>query len=413
MSTPIDARVAFFLHLRAKGRNVPLREILDGIQSGRWAGEIAKLRADGRESPGYEKKKARLPSFTLSATTNAGRKAADVIEHSGLIQVDVDKVGQADAPNLRDRLGDDQHILAAWISPSGDGVKAAFCVPADLEGHEAAFRAVAEYLRDKYGVTIDPACSDVCRQCFVSHDSGLILNEACQPLAVASAQAGLGRGAEEEGSSTSLPSTSYILHNSSLFTDWPALRPLYAKLVHEPFPVPQPRQRNRLLCALVPRLFGALIDKFVLAFAEEYYHQHSQVFATYDFEEYRRQAVSLLNGCHSSYPARLSCRQKDAYSSLSTPQHQAAFRICQSLARIEKDPSHPPPLFHLSAHHLGVRLDLLDMEAWRILRALESSGVIAVEKPGCRRAKGKTPISTTYRWLLAEAETPHLPPCQP
>ena len=44
MSTPIDAKVAFFSHLGAKGRNLPVRGILEGIQSGRWADKIAKLR---------------------------------------------------------------------------------------------------------------------------------------------------------------------------------------------------------------------------------------------------------------------------------------------------------------------------------------------------------------------------------
>lgn len=420
MSTPIAAKVAFFLHLRARGRNMPLREILDGIQSGLWAGKIAKLSAFGRGARDYEKKKARLPSFTLSAATNGGRKAADVIEHSGLIQVDVDKVGKEEAPNLRDRLGEDRHILAAWISPSGDGVKAAFCVPADLAGHKAAFQAVAEYLRDKYGVTIDPFCSDVSRQCFVSHDSGLVLNLACQPLAVASAQAGHGRGAEEEGSSISLHPPSSILYNKgAFFTEWPHLAPFYKRHVLNLFPDPQPGHRNQILKAIVPSLMSIVKEDFVRAFVLEYYSQHSAIFFDYSLEKYEAEAANLIAGCLHSYPGRIGPAGKAAYLALTDPLHQAAFRICQSLAHYMEEPDFPPPLFCLSCKQLAIRLGLFDPQAQRILQVFQTQGIIEEVQKGQRfdpknpPPKGTRLKATTYRWLLDETGPPHLPPCQP
>jgi hypothetical protein len=418
MTTLIEAQVEFFAHKGAKGRNMSVREILDGIQRGRWAGEIAKLRALGREALGYEKKKARLPSFTLSATTNGGRKAEDVIEHTGLIQVDVDKVGEAAAPDLRDRLGEDRHILAAWISPSGDGVKAVFGVPADLAGHKAAFQAVAAYMRDKYCVTIDPACSDVSRQCFVSHDAGLVLNLACQPLAVASAQAEPGRGAGGGGSSISLNPPSSILYNkSAFFTEWPHLFYFYKLHVLNLFPDPQPGHRNHILKTMVPRLMSIVKEGFVRAFALEYYRQHAAIFFDYSRERYEAETANLIEGCLRSYPDRIGPAGKAAYLELSDPLERAAFRICQSLANYTEQPDFPPPLFCLSCKQLAIRLGLFDTQAQRILQAFQKQGIIEEVQKGQRYdpknppPKGTYLKATTYRWLLAEAEVPDVPPC--
>lgn len=423
MNTPIDAKVAFFSNLGAEGRNMPVRKILVGIQSGLWARGIAKLRAFGREAPGYDVKKARLPSFTLSAITNGGRKAADMIEHSGLIQVDVDNVGKDEALNLRDRLGEDRHILAAWISPSGDGVKAAFCVPADLAGHKAAYQAVAEYLRDKYGVTIDPFCSDVSRQCFVSHDSGLVLNLACQPMAVAVAsdQAGLGRGAVGEGSSISLHPPSSILYNrGAFFTEWPLLLPFYKRHVLNLFPDPQPGHRNEILTAMVPRLMSIVKEDFVKGFALEYYQQHASIFFDHSRERYEVQAACLIAGCLDSYPGKIGPASKAAYLSLSDPLDRAAFRICQSLAQYTEEPDFPPPLFCLSCKQLSIRLGLFfHPQSQRILQAFQKQGIIEEVQKGQRfdsknpPPKGTRLNATTFRWLLDETCPPHFPPCQP
>ena len=419
MSTPIDAKVAFFANKGAVGRNVLVREIVDGIQSGCWAGEIAKLRAMGRGSPDYEKRKARLPSFMLSASTNGGRKAADVTAHTGLIQLDIDQVGEAAALDLRDRLGEDRHILAAWISPSGDGVKAAFGVPADLAGHKAAFEAVADYMREKHCVTIDPACSDVSRQCFVSHDPGLLLNEACQPLALASAQAEPDRGAGGEGSSKSLHAQSSILYTQRpFFIDWPRLVHFYKRNVLSHFPPPQPGQRNETLKELVPSLMSIVKEEFVLAFALEYYHQHAAIFFDYPLAKWEAEAARLVEGCLATYTARISRKESAAYERLFDPIQKAVFRICRSLAFYEEEPEFKPPLFCLSCNHLADRLGCRPRQAQATLRAFQKLGIIEeVQKgqrfdPKNRPPKGTRLKATTYRWLLAEAEMPDLPPCQ-
>jgi hypothetical protein len=392
------SQIAFFQHLGASGVNVPVQTMLDGIRSGKWEGQIKRLRAAPYDSDEFSKSKRTLPAFMLSATTNSGHKAADVKQHSGLLQLDVDHVGAEHAGSMRDLLGEDRHILAAWISPSGTGIKAIMRIPADVEQHKAAFEAAAEYMRESYGLAIDKACKDVCRLCFVSHDPDLVMNPDAVELQVSGEVL---RGSATDNSSTSLNAESYILHNSVLFDDFPNLRPLYRDLVFHRYPKPQRGMRNAAMVEIVATCFCAVAAEFVMGFAVEYYNQHVDVFAGYDFERFKQEAETMLAGCHQSYPQRLSEGERNAYTALGSDREQAAFRIAQSLSKCESDATVPPPLFHLSASQFATRLGLLDMQAWRILRAFEKSGFIQMERSGTVRTKGVQGIATVYRWMMS------------
>ena len=48
----------------------------------------------------------------------------------------------------------------------------------------AAFEAAQSYFSRQFGVVVDPACSDVSRLCFVSHDPALFFNAVAQELEV-------------------------------------------------------------------------------------------------------------------------------------------------------------------------------------------------------------------------------------
>lgn len=175
-----DVKIGCFTHMSATGEILPLQVFLKGIQNGEWAHKITLLRS--ADKPVREQMKRALPAVMLSGTTRGGHKASDVLEHSGLLQIDLDHVGNAAA--LRDRIGKDQHILAAWISPSGDGVKAIMRIPPDIARHKDAFLAAADHMYRTHALKIDPACSDVSRLCFVSSDPGLVTNPSAVPLEV-------------------------------------------------------------------------------------------------------------------------------------------------------------------------------------------------------------------------------------
>ena len=71
----------------------------------------------------------------------------------------------------------DQHIVAVWVSPSGDGIKALVNITFP-ERHRDHFRALEKYFETKYGLVIDPSGKNESRACFESYDTDLCIKTA-------------------------------------------------------------------------------------------------------------------------------------------------------------------------------------------------------------------------------------------
>jgi BT4734-like, N-terminal domain len=91
------------------------------------------------------------------------------LQHSGLLCADLDALGDQ-LVDVRAKLLTSIHLWALFISPTGDGLKCIFRVPADAEKHKASFEAVKKHVFEFAGVQIDQSCSDVSRLCFLSYD---------------------------------------------------------------------------------------------------------------------------------------------------------------------------------------------------------------------------------------------------
>jgi len=81
--------------------------------------------------------------------------------------MDVDKI-ESPASKV-DEMRFDPHIVAAFVSPSGNGLKAIFAIPSDIEKHADAFESAKRYL-STYGLEADESGKDISRLCFLSHD---------------------------------------------------------------------------------------------------------------------------------------------------------------------------------------------------------------------------------------------------
>jgi len=153
-----------------------LQELIDVTRSDILAAEVAKVRrllAEGKADEASEAKR-KLPAVSLSGSTQ-GRRARAVEEgrfqHSGLLQIDLDAKDNPgkSVKEMREALIADPHILAVFITPSGNGVKGIARIPADASTHRACFLAAEAHFAS-LGFKIDPACKDPVRLCFVSHD---------------------------------------------------------------------------------------------------------------------------------------------------------------------------------------------------------------------------------------------------
>ncbi len=94
-----DVQIGYFVDIhKPNGYNVSLKESLNAIKTGYWAVQIARLRTLPVGSEERKQFKENLPAFMFSGTTTNGRhKVADVGKHSGLLQIDFDKLKVRDA----------------------------------------------------------------------------------------------------------------------------------------------------------------------------------------------------------------------------------------------------------------------------------------------------------------------------
>lgn len=179
---------------------ISFRDALTGIQSGRWKAKVEAVRkayARGVTAPAIPKEirsrmetpeeararvikeatdlpKKALPGILFSGTFTS-RNADHLIQHSGLICADLDKLGDQ-VGAIKEQLCADPHTLAAFVSPTGSGLKVVFrCDPA--KPHEDAFEALQHYVMETFGLQIDVKCADVSRICFVSHDPEAFIAE--------------------------------------------------------------------------------------------------------------------------------------------------------------------------------------------------------------------------------------------
>src|ERR1044071_2671937 len=128
-----------------------------------------------------------LPAVMWSATFQHRSREA-LSQHSGLICADLDGLGDS-LVDLRAKLVGSIHLWALFISPTGDGLKCVFQVPAGAGQHKESFRAVENHVRELTGIQIDKSCSDVSRLCFMSHDPDAYLNgDAIELAPVAKAE---------------------------------------------------------------------------------------------------------------------------------------------------------------------------------------------------------------------------------
>ena len=160
-----------------------LESVLQDIQSGRYENQIEQVRGAYRQGG----KKAAVPiKKSLPAILFSGRfserKDTGIQEHSGILVADLDEPGTDRITVLYGALAKDPHVVFLFLSPTGSGLKVGFKVPADAAKHTASFSAVTDHMKQVYGEDIDPACRNLSRLCFVSHDPGLHVNWDAEEL---------------------------------------------------------------------------------------------------------------------------------------------------------------------------------------------------------------------------------------
>ncbi len=174
--TGLKARFSMFKNCLATtpAGETTLEQLAADIQGGKWRPLVERLR--GMTAEEYSQNKRNLPAVAFGGTFTRRRKDA-LVKPSGLVVLDIDHIDPAELAEKEAQLKTDPHTAICFVSPSGKGLKAVF--PADFTDDatfKQAYRAIANYLKEKHSLTLDESGKDVCRLCFVSYDPTTYFN---------------------------------------------------------------------------------------------------------------------------------------------------------------------------------------------------------------------------------------------
>ena len=190
----LNKRISFCPNIRAKShKSITLFEALNSIRTKIYEKQIGNIRRllINNNIQSYSAKKKQLPAYIFSGIAFGNRYKFDISGYTSLIVIDIDKLENIDL--VKSQLKSDCYVISVWMSPSGNGLKALFCVeyasPVKEEEiwvlHEhCAFPQIKSYLFTKYSIQIDRTGADITRLCFVSSDSDIHLKREFEPFTI-------------------------------------------------------------------------------------------------------------------------------------------------------------------------------------------------------------------------------------
>lgn len=148
---------------------IPLSQALSRIKRGQSQEKIAEIRS------GNKALKNELPVVCFSGEFSS-REDGALRDHNGLLVLDFDHVN---VDETKTKLAMDEHILACWESPSGDGVKALMRIT-NPERHRDHFRAAVDYIHKHMDLEVDETGINESRACYESYDPLIIIKDGAR-----------------------------------------------------------------------------------------------------------------------------------------------------------------------------------------------------------------------------------------
>ena len=176
MKSLFDTKISYYANVRDNvGTEITLRDFLF---CDKYKEQIEHIRSITDEELQKSLKK-QLPLATISGTFAPIRQAENLVTHSNLLCIDIDKKDNMDVDwfdDLKHEWHNIPQILYAGHSIRGKGWFAIFRI-AYPDKHTAQFDALQRDFASS-GLVIDRACKDVSRMRFISYDPEPYVNEA-------------------------------------------------------------------------------------------------------------------------------------------------------------------------------------------------------------------------------------------
>ena len=176
----LETKVSFFKttkNIEVLG-NFPISKALDFIREGKFKDQINKVRA------GDKSVKTQLPTVAMHGVFSNERKKNQFIEASGLIILDIDDVDVEKLEDIKEEImTDSDNVLAAMVSPSGNGIKVLYYVSPELVTADNYRQIGKQLVQDfmMYG-NVDYLSTTDCL--IMTYDPNIMINKYAEPAFV-------------------------------------------------------------------------------------------------------------------------------------------------------------------------------------------------------------------------------------
>jgi predicted P-loop ATPase len=146
--------------------SIEVDEYFDGIKNGRWQDEVLNFRAGRTQKE--------LTTCVTASGSFKQRAANKLLEHSGLICLDIDAKDQIAEVDI-ERIKRNEYVYSVHRSLSGNGY--AVFIKIDGTRHLDAFLSLENYFMVQFSIVLDKSCKDTSRLRFVSYDPDIYINK--------------------------------------------------------------------------------------------------------------------------------------------------------------------------------------------------------------------------------------------
>ncbi|UXQ88812.1 twinkle-like protein [Tenacibaculum phage Larrie] len=158
-------------------KTISIEEMLISIKDGTYKREIERLRAGNKDV------KRMLPMVAAHGLFETERKKAQFYESSGIIILDIDDVEDDLEEVKEDIIASNSHVLAAMISPSGDGIKVLYLVNKDYVSSNN-YRAIGKKIVSEFDIYGKVDFLSVTDCLIMTYDPKIQIDETAEPALI-------------------------------------------------------------------------------------------------------------------------------------------------------------------------------------------------------------------------------------
>jgi hypothetical protein len=177
MNMILEKKVSFFKttkHTEVLG-NFPISQALEYIKGGKFREKIDKVRA------GQKLVKTQLPTVAMHGIFSNERKKDQFIEASGIIILDIDDVEIDKIEEIKKEIMEDSDsVLAAMVSPSGNGIKVLYYISPELVTADS-YRQIGKQLVQNFMMYGNVDYLSVTDCLIMTYDPNILINENAEP----------------------------------------------------------------------------------------------------------------------------------------------------------------------------------------------------------------------------------------